>query len=119
MDYRFFKPVEFQRCSPSCELSDMDKAFMLRLDEARALAGVPFVLLSAYRSPEHDSSKGRSGCGYHTKGRAVDIACKDSYTRFLIIKALLDAGFHGIGVSNTFIHVDDRPFSLSSIWLYK
>lgn len=96
----------------------MDTAFMLRLDEARALAGIPFVLNSAFRSYEYELDHGRSGSGYHTKGRAVDISCKDASSRYIIVKALIDAGFHGIGISNTFIHVDDRPFSLARIWTY-
>lgn len=118
MDYRYFKPDEFERCTPKCSISEMDRAFMFRLDEARAFAGIPFVLTSAYRSPEYDSKHGRSGKGYHTRGRAVDIKCLDGASRRLIVKALLQAGFAGIGIADRFIHVDDRPFSLGAVWLY-
>lgn len=91
---------------------------MLRLDEARALAGIPFVLTSAYRTPFYDSKHGRSGKGYHTRGRAVDIKCIDGASRRIIVRSLLNCGFNGIGIADTFIHVDDRPFSLGSVWLY-
>lgn len=95
----------------------MDKAFMLRLNKARRLAGIPFVLNSAFRSSEHDMQKGRSGNSYHCKGRAVDIKCLDSSSRAVIVDALIRSGFRGIGISNTFIHVDDRP--LKCMWLYE
>ena len=114
--YPNFSEQEFLACSPSCSLSDMDTNFMERLQTARTLAGVPFKLNSAYRSVDHELKRGRTGKSMHTKGRAVDIKCVDSGNRYRIISALLAAGFHGIGVDNTFIHVDDRDFPL--IWLY-
>lgn len=80
---------------------------METLDFAREKAGVPFVLNCAYRSSEWDLSKGRSGKGYHTLGRAVDISCQNSYSRSKILKACLSLGLT-CGVSKTFIHVDDR-----------
>lgn len=69
---KYFKEEEFNRCSPSCSLQDMKQTTISKLDTAREIAGIPFVLTSAYRSPEHDRSKGRSGTGAHTIGRAID-----------------------------------------------
>lgn len=114
--YQFFEEGEFAKCVPSCSLSQMDSAFMIRLDTARCLAGIPFVLNSAYRSPEWDKSRGRSGKSFHCVGRAVDISCKDSVSRLQIVRALIKAGFIGIGIADTFIHVDDRTFP--NLWLY-
>lgn len=115
MQLTYFRPDEFSRCSPSCSLSDMDKGFMTLLDNARSLADVPFVLNSAFRSSEWDISKGRSGTGYHTKGRAVDIACSDSSSRSRIVRACLCLGL-SCGISRTFIHVDNRPNQI--VFLY-
>lgn len=70
---KYFSEGEFSCCSPSCSLQDMEQTTMNRLDTAREIAGIPFVLTSAYRSPKHDRSRGRSGSGAHTLGRAVDI----------------------------------------------
>lgn len=117
MDCDYFAPDEFRNCIPKCEKDQMDKAFMSRLNKARRLAGIPFVLNSAFRSSEYDMQKGRTGNSYHCKGRAVDIKCLDSSSRAVIIDALIRSGFCGIGIANTFIHVDDRP--LKCLWLYE
>lgn len=111
-----FKPSEFRRCSPACELSDMNDTFMDRLQTARTLAGVPFRINSAYRSVEYELSKKRTGKSMHCLGRAVDIKCVDSHQRYIILESLIAAGFKGIGIDNTFIHVDDRDYHL--IWIY-
>lgn len=115
MQLTYFSPEEFRKCVPPCELEDMDLNFMLCLDCARADSGVPFKLNSAYRPFGYELAKGRSGSGFHTKGRAVDISCKDSVSRMKIIKACL---FYGLscGISKTFIHVDNRPNQI--VFLY-
>lgn len=103
----YFAPVEFERCIPSCDKSQMDKDFLVRLNWLRYRCGVPLILNSAYRSPEWDKSHGRSGSGFHTKGRAVDIRCFDSATRALIVMYALKCGF-SVGVHSNFVHLDDR-----------
>lgn len=116
---KYFKEDEFNRCSPSCSLQDMKQTTISKLDTAREVAGIPFVLTSAYRSPEHDRSKGRSGTGAHTVGRAIDIRCNSSRNRFLVVNALLKAGFKRIGVGKTFVHADDsETHDQEVIWLY-
>ena len=116
---KYFKEDEFNRCSPSCSLQDMKQATISKLDTAREIAGIPFVLTSAYRSPEHDRAKGRSGTGAHTIGRAIDIRCNTSRNRFLVVDALLKAGFKRVGVAKTFIHVDDSErHDQDVMWLY-
>lgn len=114
--YPNFSAAEFGRCKPPCRIDQMDDKFMERLQTARTLADVPFVINSAYRSVEYELSKKRTGKSMHTLGRAVDIKCVDSGMRFRIISALFAAGFHGIGVDNQFIHVDDRDYPF--VWLY-
>lgn len=116
---RYFKEAEFRRCSPTCSLQDMKQTTMSKLDTAREIAGIPFVLTSTYRSPEHDRSKGRSGTGAHTLGRAVDIRCNTSKNRFLVVNALLKAGFKRIGIAKTFVHADDsEAHDQEVLWLY-
>lgn len=111
-----FSVDEFARANPPCSLDQMDDKFMDRLQVARDLAGVPFVINSAFRSVSWEKSKKRSGKSMHCQGRAVDIKCVDSCNRYRILSALIYAGFKGIGIDNTFIHVDDRDISL--IWTY-
>lgn len=103
---KWFKESEFKRCTPRCSLQDMNQYTMHKLDEARDLAGIPFVLNSAKRTPAWDRARGRSGTGPHTIGEAVDIRCHTDSNRFKIIQALIRVGFTRIGVYKTFIHAD-------------
>lgn len=43
---KYFKEEEFNRCSPSCSLQDMKQTTISKLDTAREIAGIPFVLTS-------------------------------------------------------------------------
>lgn len=104
---RYFKPEEFQKCTPKCSIDDMNADFLQRLDAVRASCGVIFRLNSAFRSSAYDRSKGRSGKGFHTLGRAVDIDCRNSVTRAKILAVCYEFGL-SCGVSSTFIHIDDR-----------
>lgn len=112
----YFKEIEFERCVPSCKKSDMDEKFLLKLNSCRELVGHPFILNSAYRSSDWDKSKGRSGTGYHTKGRAVDIRCADGSIRASIVINAMCCGINGIGIAKNYIHLDDRSFPC--IWIY-
>ncbi|AYQ58207.1 putative peptidase [Microviridae sp.] len=111
---KYFKPAEFNRCNPSCTIDAMDAQFLKELDICRHIAGVPFVLLSAYRSASHDIQRGRSGVGYHTSGRAVDVKCTDSEDRRAIIEGCLACGLT-FGVYPSFIHIDNRPRPIAFI----
>ena len=105
---KYFKEIE----------NNMNKNFLFVLDEARELAGIPFVINSAYRSPEHPLSI-KNPSSSHIKGLAVDIKATDSITRFKIVKALIEVGFTRMGISDTFIHVDlDLDKTQNVIWTY-
>lgn len=115
---RYFSENDFKRACPACSLSDMSCDLLDRLDSARAIAGVPFVVNSAYRSLEYERKKGRSGTSSHTKGLAVDLKCADSVTRWKMLHALLAVGIRRIGVAKTFLHVDIDSDKPDCIWLY-
>ena len=105
---KYFKEIE----------NNMSKEFLFVLDEAREIAGIPFVINSAYRSPEHPLSI-KNPSSSHIKGLAVDIKATDSNTRFKIVKALVTVGFTRIGIADTFIHVDlDLDKTQNVIWTY-
>lgn len=100
-------------------LDKMDKTFLLRLDEARERAGIPFVINSAWRSVEKNQECGGKPNSSHLKGLAVDISVTNSRQRFIVLNALLDVGFTRIGIADTFIHVDlDSEKSKEVIWTY-
>jgi len=105
---KYFKEIE----------DNMSKEFLFVLDEAREFAGIPFIINSAYRSPEHPLSI-KNPSSSHIKGLAVDIKATDSATRFKIVKALIEVGFTRIGIADTFIHVDlDLDKTQNVIWTY-
>lgn len=116
---KYFNESEFRACVPSCSLQDMRQSTMNRLDAARELAGIPFVLNSAYRSLAWEKQRGRSGTSSHTKGCAVDIRCNTSANRMKIIRACLALGFTRIGIGKTYIHVDDDETKPQNVmWHY-
>lgn len=102
-------------------MSDCNPDSLRRLDALREHYNGPVILNSAYRSVEHELSKGRSGKSAHTLGRAFDIRCLNSADRFRLVYAALAVGFHRIGIGKNFIHVDDscEPRHLSNqMWHY-
>ena len=105
---KYFKEVEYK----------MDVDFLIKLDKAREFAKVPFVINSAYRSPEHAESI-KNPTSSHIKGLAVDIKATDSRTRYKVLNALMHVGFNRIGIADTFIHVDDdKDKEQKVIWTY-
>lgn len=116
---KYFTEAEFRKCVPPCSLQDMDQQFMRQLDAARASAGIPFVLNSAYRSRAWEISKGRTGAGDHPQGRGADIRCNTSANRMKIVRALLDNGFRRIGIGKTYVHAGlGRDLPQDVIWDY-
>ena len=106
---KYFKEIE----------KNMDVNFLAKLDEAREFAGIPFIINSAYRSPEHNAKIGGSPNSSHLKGLAVDIKATDSRTRFNVLNALISVGFTRIGIADTFIHVDLSADKVQNvIWTY-
>lgn len=100
-------------------MSEMDDAFLMKLDEVRETAGIPLVLNCAYRTKATDIAKGRSGNSAHTKGMGVDIRCNTSQNRMKIIRAALDCGIRRIGIGKTFVHIDtDESLPQNVIWHY-
>lgn len=117
MQLRYFRPEEFIACSPSCDISDMNESFLSVLDAVRSDCRFAFRLNSAYRSPDWDKKHGRTGRGFHTLGRAVDVACTESWKRARIIEACVKRGL-SCGVSSRFIHIDNRELVDPIVFLY-
>ena len=117
-----FKISEFD--SPDLEGSGqkMDRVFLKLLDQARDRAGVPFKILSGYRTIEHNLLVNGKKNSSHLFGLAADIYLpKNSRNRFLIINALLEVGFNRIGINfkGRFVHVDmDRSKDENVLWTY-
>lgn len=116
----YFKPHEFDSPDELYSGLKMSLSFLLKLDEARGIAGVPFKINSGYRTVNHNKSIGGSPTSSHLKGIAVDIACNSDIDAIKIVAALTEAGIKRIGVGPGFIHCDydlDKPNP--SYWIYK
>ena len=102
----------------------MEPSVIEALDVARDIAGFPFIVLSGFRSVAHNRKLLSDGYSASTKsshllGWAVDIAVPSSRKRFIMVEALLDAGFTRFGIGEDFIHVDmDPQKSPNVIWTY-
>ena len=104
------------RC-PCCEKLYMDREFMARLNHAREAAMIPFVITSGFRCSKHNTEVGSKSIN-HIAGKAVDISCRTSGRRYMMVKTLIDAGMTGIGIGPMFIHADTNR-ELGVIWLYE
>ena len=85
----------------------MSAWFVHRLQLARTITGMSFVITSGYRCETHNKAVGgviRSG---HTQGEAADVRAFEGTEVFCVVRALFAAGFRRIGVgSDAFVHVD-------------
>jgi uncharacterized protein YcbK (DUF882 family) len=112
-----FVPGEFScHC---CGVEKLDANFLHRLDEAREIAGVSFKITSGYRCPIHNAQVGSKPTSSHPKGCAADISTIGSRHRFMVLSALIQAGFTRLGIGKDFIHVDsDEDKDPKVAWLY-
>ena len=127
-ELRYFSLEEFD--SPDLPNSgiNMDSEFLKMLDTARDTAGVPFKITSGYRTKEHNEELRKKGYkasanSSHLVGKAADIAVGSGAERYIILNALLKAGFKRIGIAKTFIHADTDSTEQGgtkpkSVWTY-
>lgn len=97
MQYKYFKPNE---------IISLDPELVYMLDSAREIAQIPIVITSGFRTKEKNSKVGGVANSAHLTGKAADLRCRNSQERFILVDALLAAGFHRIGIGMTHIHVD-------------
>src|SRR5437879_6965040 len=97
--WRYFKPEE---------VVGLDQELCAMLDRARSLAGVPFVITSGFRTPEQNAALPEAvQDSAHLTGNAVDLACPDSLTRYVMLRALILVGFERIGIYSDHLHADN------------
>ena len=120
---RNFREDEFA-CKCGCGINRRSPKLDYLIDYAREQAGIPFVLNSACRCPDHNRAEGGKDTSSHLctedkRCTAVDIKAGTSRTRFKVLLALLMVGFHRIGIAETFIHADcDETKPPEVVWLY-
>ena len=95
------------------------RAFIAKLQDARNIAGIPFVITSGYRCLKHNKAVGGEPDSSHLVGVAADIRTRTLLERFSIINGLMKAGFTRLGIGKKHVHVDMdvwKPQRL--IWLH-
>lgn len=115
-----FTPSEMAcKCGTCGGLADMKHSFMMKLQAMRDELG-PLSIASGFRCAEHPEEKRKEKIGSHGQGGAADLKAKGGGHKYKIIESALKVGMVGIGVANSFIHVDDghlyagRP----AVWHY-
>lgn len=113
-----FKKSEFA-CKCGCGFDDVNDGFVNRLQFARNIACVPFVITSGCRCKSHNKAEGGGDSSDHLTGEGADIKAVDSATRFKIVNAAISAGFNRIGIGKTFVHLGSNPNNPKGVcWLY-
>jgi len=97
----------------------MDFDTVEMLISARTFSDIPFIINSGWRCDKNNKNVGGKPSSSHLIGKAVDIKSVGSRNRFLILYGLIYAGFHRIGIGETFIHADtDHEKDEKVVWLY-
>lgn len=119
-DFRpYFTLHEFDSPDAPGSGKNMSATLLRMLNLARRIAGIPFVINSGYRTPQHNRLVGGVPGSAHTKGLAVDIRVRTPQEYKTILLALLKAGFKRIGLGRGFIHADiDKSKPYPAVWTY-
>ena len=96
------------------EVKGLNHDFVLLLDKARDIAGIPFIINSGFRTPEHNKAVGGVDDSAHLSGLAVDLRARNGAETYAIVKAAIEVGIKRIGINRAsqFVHLDiaeDKP----------
>jgi zinc D-Ala-D-Ala carboxypeptidase len=88
----------------------VDETALDRLQALRDKLGVPLLVTSAYRSPEHNRKVGGAKDSFHLKGCAFDIRMENQDPHAFEVAAR-EVGFRGVGyyAKQGFMHIDLGP----------
>ena len=108
------------------EVRGLKDEFVAKLDKARGLAGIPFVITSGFRTPEANQSViGAVADSSHLKGLAVDLRVRSSSEAALIVDSAKASGIDRRGIyvdsylNPRHIHVDVDPDKVAEVLFVK
>jgi len=102
----------------TCSYADgyqIDRNLVLKLQAIRDALKEPIRITSGLRCFDRNQLSGGVETSFHLVGKAVDVVCSDSVRRHRLVAKALDLGLT-VGISNHFIHLDNRE--LAKIFLY-
>ena len=109
-----FKVKEFA-CTDGSDPIFIDSELVNVLQKVRNHFGKPVTITSAYRTPGRNKAVGGETYSQHLYGKAADIKVKGASPKTVASYAeKLLSGKGGIGIYNSFVHVDVR--STKSRW---
>ena len=118
-----FSTAEFL-CKCGCGADRVSKPFLWKLQYARDLADIRFTITSGCRCEQHNKAEGGSEGSDHLSTdtlvcEGADIKCSNSYERYKIVTAGIQAGFRRIGIAKTFVHLGDAERNHQKVlWVY-
>lgn len=102
----------------------MDPTFMLRLQHLRDEINIPLFINSGARCRDYNhATMGAKDSGHivdvHKPAKAADISTSNmsAEQKYLLIKLAIRYQFRGIGIAETFIHIDTK--NRKAVWIYK
>lgn len=105
---RNFKLYEFECHDGNSEVK-VDPELVEKLQALREKLGRTVVITSGYRTPEYNAKIGGVSDSQHIRGKAADIKVA-SVSPEKVAQAAEEIGFDGIGIYDTFTHVDVRGY---------
>ncbi len=109
-----FKSIELD-CNGvnCCSKTLIDSQLIIFLQKIRNHFKQPIIISSGYRCGTHNARVGGAKYSKHTLGKAADIVVKGVPTRE-VAKYCESIGIKGIGLYETFVHIDTR--TKKSFW---
>ncbi|MDW7660600.1 MAG: D-Ala-D-Ala carboxypeptidase family metallohydrolase [Bacillota bacterium] len=98
---------EFQ-CKDGSHQVAIHHQLLEKLQQLRDMAQKPVLITSGYRNPSHNAKVCGSSTSRHLTGEAADIQIPGLHPDE-VAQLAVAAGFTGIGIYDSFTHVDVRP----------
>lgn len=108
------------KCCGHGDAKDIDPRLLGLLEAIKKDTGRPVIINSGLRCAKNNSKSGGKPGSKHLigNGGAADIRILDYLHKYDLIASAIRNGAGGIGIAETFIHVDVRPLEERRVWKY-